>query len=107
MSKHEHKSVCLPGKQVLLNVVLAVAYATLLGLLVLSIYSNPALVPHVVVLLILATGLWLSINWFISNIGLTDPKQQQQQLLGAQHAKQGTEEQQTEGSQEAPDKKRT
>ena len=28
-----------------------------------SIYSNPALVPHVVVLLILAAGLWISINW--------------------------------------------
>jgi hypothetical protein len=55
---------------VVLNIVLALAVGSLLILLLVSFYSHPALVPHVIVLLVLAVGLWVSINWFISNVGL-------------------------------------
>ncbi len=67
---------------VLLNVVLATGYAVLVALLVLSLYARHDLVPHVLVMLLLATALWLSINWFISNVGLVDAQTQQEQLLG-------------------------
>lgn len=61
------KGVNLPT-YVLLNVVIGLAFGSLLLLLVTSIFYNPALVPHVIVLLVLATGLWISINWFIQNV---------------------------------------
>jgi hypothetical protein len=68
--------------QVLLNLVLGFAYAVLLGLLALSVHGNPELVPHVLVMIFLATGLWASINWFIVNVGLVAPDKQQQELFG-------------------------
>ncbi|KAL6759581.1 hypothetical protein V8C86DRAFT_2571488 [Haematococcus lacustris] len=68
-----------------INVVLACAFASLLLLLVASLIlpGSAWLAPHVVVLLVLATGLWVSINWYISNIGIVSPEEQQQQLLGS------------------------
>mmetsp|Transcript_11161 Transcript_11161/g.24048 ORF Transcript_11161/g.24048 Transcript_11161/m.24048 type:complete len:113 (+) Transcript_11161:15-353(+) len=69
---------------ILLNVVIALAYASLILLLLASIYSNPALVPHVLVLIVLATGLWISINWFIANVGLVDAETQKEELFGKQ-----------------------
>uniref|UniRef100_A0A7R9VBD4 Uncharacterized protein n=1 Tax=Chlamydomonas euryale TaxID=1486919 RepID=A0A7R9VBD4_9CHLO len=67
---------------VLLNVVVGAALGSILLLLALSAYGNPELVPHVVVLLVLGLGLWASLNWFICNVGLADPKQQRQQIFG-------------------------
>ncbi|GFR41932.1 hypothetical protein Agub_g2725, partial [Astrephomene gubernaculifera] len=67
---------------VLLNVVIGLAVLTLCGLLAHSILRNPVLTPHVIVLLILAFGLWASINWLISNLGLTDAEEQHKQLFG-------------------------
>lgn len=67
---------------VFLNVVMALAVASLLLLLAVSTVSHPPLLPHVVVLLLLAIGLWASINWFISNVGLVDAQVQQQELFG-------------------------
>ncbi|GLC68801.1 hypothetical protein PLESTF_000738200 [Pleodorina starrii] len=32
--------------------------------------------------ILIAFGLWASINWLISNVGLTDAEQQQKQLFG-------------------------
>lgn len=66
----------------LLNVVIALAVLSLLGLLGYSIQRNTDLTPHVVVLLVLALGLWASINWLISNLGLTSTEDQHKQLFG-------------------------
>jgi hypothetical protein len=65
-----------PSTLVLLNVVLVGVFGSLLLLLGSSISNNPALLPHVVVLLLLAVGLTVSINWFVLNIGLVNPKDQ-------------------------------
>lgn len=87
---------------VLLNVVIGAAFLSLLVLLVHSIYRNPVLTPHVIVLLVLALGLWISINWLISNIGLTDAKEQQKELFG-EGAKAAEGEDQAEEEEEQKD----
>lgn len=71
---------------VLLNVTLALTFGTLLLLFWNSLVSNPALLPHVGVLLFLAVGLTVSINWFVLQIGLADPNQQQKELFGVKEA---------------------
>ncbi len=68
---------------VLLNVVIGLAFLSILLLMLISAMANPALMPHVVVLLILSLGLWISINWFVCNIGLVDPKQQEKEMFGS------------------------
>jgi hypothetical protein len=66
---------------VLLNVITGGAVLTIALLLALSIYTNPPLVPHVCVLLVLSIGLWVAINWFISNVGLVEVAQQEKELF--------------------------
>lgn len=68
----------------LLNIVLALTFGSLLLLAWNSTVHNPALLPHVAILLVLALGLTISINWFVSNIGLADPNQQKKELFGNQ-----------------------
>lgn len=63
-----------------LNIACLLVVLALLLLLGASIASNPSLVPHVAVLLVLACGLWGSILWFISNVGLVSVEDQQRQL---------------------------
>jgi len=41
------------------------------------------------VLLALAIGLWISINWYIQQIGLVDAAKQQEALFGPQAAAEG------------------
>lgn len=53
---------------VVLNVICGLAFTSLLFLLGTSYFYSPALVPHVWVLLILAIGLWVSINWYIQQV---------------------------------------
>lgn len=65
-----------------LNVIMALAVLTLLALLGLSVANNPPLVPHVCFLLFLAVGLWVLINWFVANLGLTDSEEQRREVLG-------------------------
>ncbi|PNH05054.1 hypothetical protein TSOC_008718 [Tetrabaena socialis] len=65
-----------------LNVVIGLAVLSLLSLLTHSIFYNPVLTPHVIVLLLLAFGLWASINWLVSNLGLTDAEEQHKQVFG-------------------------
>jgi hypothetical protein len=64
------------------NVILGLAFSSLLALLAASVATKPWLVPHVLVLLVLAAGLWISINWFISQTGLVDSSEQRKQLFG-------------------------
>jgi ABC-type transport system involved in multi-copper enzyme maturation permease subunit len=82
---------------VVLNVCLLLAVLSLASLLVASIASNPALVPHVAFLLFLAIGLWAAIVWFVSNIGFTDPQEQRKELFGEEQQQQ---QEQVEGEQE-------
>ena len=37
------------------------------------------------------TGLWFAINWFVLNIGLTDPRQQEAELFGVRAQKKKAE----------------
>lgn len=67
---------------ILINIILGLAVAALLLLLLVSFYSIPVLIPHVFVLLGLAIGLWVSINWFIGNVGLVSAQEQKKELLG-------------------------
>lgn len=77
-----------------LNGIMAMAFGSLVLLLLASMHGNAALVPHVWVLLALAVGLWVSINWFILSIGLVDPKQQEEQLMGRRNAQDSNEQEQ-------------
>ncbi|KAG1666831.1 hypothetical protein FOA52_009455 [Chlamydomonas sp. UWO 241] len=67
---------------VLLNVVVGCALGSILLLLAISVYGNPELVPHVLVLLVLGLCLWASLNWFISEMGLVDARTQEEELFG-------------------------
>lgn len=68
---------------VFLNVIMGLALCALMMMLVASFWSYPAMVPHVMVLLALATGLWISINWLLGNLGLVDAEEQERELFGA------------------------
>jgi hypothetical protein len=81
------------------NVILGLAFSSLLALLAASVATKPWLVPHVLVLLVLAAGLWISINWFISQTGLVDSSEQRKQLFGEA----GAEESKQEGTTSAGD----
>ena len=61
---------------ILLNLVLAGTFGSLILLFWSSVSKHPELLPHVFVLLLLAVGLTISINWVVSQLGLTDPKDQ-------------------------------
>ncbi len=67
---------------IVLNVICAFAVLSLLGLLASSFKKYPELTPHVVVLLLFAFGLWASVNFVISQLGLVDAKEQQKELFG-------------------------
>lgn len=67
---------------VLLNTVLGLTFGCIFFLLWTAVSKNPALLPHVAVLIVLAIGLTASINWFVYNIGLVDPQQQNKELFG-------------------------
>lgn len=87
---------------VFLNVVMALAVASLLLLLAVSTVSHPPLLPHVVVLLLLAIGLWASINWFISNVGLVDAQVQQKELFGTTEVPEAAETEAQQSGQQSP-----
>lgn len=84
-----------------LNLVLLLAVLSLALLLIASIYSNPALVPHVAFLLFLAVGLWASIVWLVGNLGLTDSAEQRKELFGEeqQQDEAGDQKQQAEAAE--------
>lgn len=66
---------------IVLNALLLVAVLSLASLLVLSLSGAPAAAPHCGALLLLALGLWASIDWYvICVIGFADPEQQRRQL---------------------------
>ncbi|CAK0761839.1 hypothetical protein CVIRNUC_002899 [Coccomyxa viridis] len=65
-----------------LNAALIGCILSLAALLVLSINGVPSLVPHVGFLLFLAIGLLFLINWFISQVGTVEPKEQRKTLFG-------------------------
>ena len=79
-----------------LNVVLLLVIFSLILLLAFSLTANPALVPHVLVLIFLAIGLWGLMIWLIGVVGTVKPADQQ--------APAGTEAAQATSSREA-DKK--
>lgn len=83
-----------------LNAVIALAFGSLLFLLFYSVWYYPPLTPHVIALLVLALGLWVSINWLVANVGLVDAEQQQKDLglLPAEGDQQ--QQQQAEGAAE-------
>jgi hypothetical protein len=60
---------------VALNAALGAVVLALLLLLASAIASQPSLVPHVIVLLLLACGLWASIAWFCTTVGFSDAQQ--------------------------------
>lgn len=61
-----------------INVALFAVILSLILLLAASLTSNPALVPHVCVLIFLAIGLWGLIVYVVNLTGLSDCAQQQQ-----------------------------
>lgn len=67
---------------VLLNASLLGCVGCLVFLLVGAVQSQSWLVPHLAFLLTLAIGLWLSVNWFVVQLGTTPPEQQQRELFG-------------------------
>jgi hypothetical protein len=56
-----------------LNVVLLLVIFSLILLLAFSFTANPALVPHVLVLIFLAIGLWGLMIWLIGVVGVVKP----------------------------------
>lgn len=66
---------------VALNVVLLLVIISLIPLLAYSLTSNVALLPHVLVLIFLAVGLWGLMIWLIGVVGVV--KTEQQQALSA------------------------
>jgi hypothetical protein len=72
-----------------LNVVLLLVIFSLIVLLAFSLTANPALVPHVLVLIFLAIGLWALMIWLIGVVGVVTTDQQQgeqEKLAGAAEA---------------------
>jgi hypothetical protein len=61
------------------NVVLLAALLSLIVLLAASLASNSALVPHVLVLIFLAVGLWGGMVWLFGVVGVQQQQPQQQQ----------------------------
>lgn len=64
---------------VALNVVLLLVIFSLIVLLAFSLSANPALVPHVLVLIFLAIGLWVLMIWLIGVVGVVTTDQQGEQ----------------------------
>lgn len=60
-----------------LNVVLLLVIFSLIFLLAFSLTANPALVPHVLVLIFLAIGLWGLMIWLIGVVGVVKSTEQQ------------------------------
>lgn len=87
---------------VLLNIISAATFASVLLWLVLSIHSNPALVPHLAFMLFLAGGLWISTNFFVNNIGLVDAQEQHEQLFGSNKEGESTEKKEDESAGKEP-----
>jgi hypothetical protein len=65
-----------------LNAALFCVVLALVALLALSSRARPELVPHVFVLLLLATGLWGLLIWLVTTVGLEDAGKQRRELLG-------------------------
>lgn len=57
---------------ILLNVILLTVLFCLIFLLAFSLTANPALVPHVLVLIFLAVGLWGLMIWLIGVVGVVN-----------------------------------
>jgi predicted MFS family arabinose efflux permease len=57
---------------ILLNCCLLAVVFCLIFLLAFSLTANPALVPHVLVLIFLAIGLWGLMIWLIGVVGVVD-----------------------------------
>lgn len=62
-----------------LNVVLLLVIFSLILLLAFSLTANPALVPHVLILIFLAIGLWGLMIWLIGVVGVVKTEQQGEQ----------------------------
>jgi len=60
-----------------LNVVLLLVIISLIPLLAYSLTSNVALLPHVLVLIFLAVGLWGLMIWLIGVVGVVKTEEQQ------------------------------
>lgn len=58
------------------NVALLLVIFSLIVLLAFSLTANPALVPHVLVLIFLAIGLWGLMIWMIGVVGVVPTEQQ-------------------------------
>jgi hypothetical protein len=66
------------------NVALLLVIFSLIVLLAFSLTANPALVPHVLVLIFLAIGLWGLMIWMIGVVGVVPAEQQQQTAAAAE-----------------------
>lgn len=84
-----------------LNAVLLAAIFSLILLLAFSLTANPALVPHVLVLIFLAVGLWGLMIWLIGVVGVQEAEQQPQ----PQHEQQQQQQQVSEADADGTDKK--
>lgn len=65
-----------------LNVALVGCIGCLTFLLVNAVTSASWLIPHAAILLLLTIGLWLSINWFVFQLGTVSSAEQQKHLFG-------------------------
>lgn len=67
-----------------LNAVLFAVLLSLICLLAFALSSSPALVPHVVVLIFLAVGLWGLMIWLVGMTGIAAPKIEDKQQADQQ-----------------------
>lgn len=72
-----------------LNVALVGCIGCLTYLLVNAVVISSWLVPHAAFLLVLAIGLWISVNWFVFQLGTVSPEEQQKQLFKEQAPQDG------------------
>ena len=65
------------------NAALFALVVALVALLALSHRSRPELVPHLLALVALTTGLWSLLVWLVTTVGLADARAQRREVLGS------------------------
>jgi hypothetical protein len=78
------------------NAALFFLVATLVALLALSHRSRPELVPHLLALVALTTGLWSLLVWLVTTVGFADARKQRSELFGGEEEAEEEEEEEEE-----------
>jgi hypothetical protein len=83
-----------------LNAALGGVVLTLVATLALAHRTRPELVPHLLALLVLATGLWALLVWLVTTVGFADARKQRRELLSPAEGGGGRPEEEEEQQQQ-------